>query len=211
MKKEKLTLKLDQLKAPEKNVRKHPEKQIQEMIKSLNLFGQFRDVVVDENNVILAGNGLVMAMREAGYKQAEVTKYYDLTENQKKKLMIADNQTANLGVDDYAVIEEILKSLDGDYGVPGYDDDAVALLVEEASAVADEINSYGVYNSNEVDKIKEVEKSREENGIKPIEQTYQPQPTAPVANNHSHIDGGEPKQEVNKFIVCPHCGEKIYI
>ena len=49
---------LDDLKHPEKNVRIHSEQQIRELKRSLEKFGQTRALVVDENNVILIGNGL---------------------------------------------------------------------------------------------------------------------------------------------------------
>lgn len=216
MKKEKVTLKLSELKAPERNIRRHPEKQIKEMIRSLNLFGQFRDVVVDENNVILAGNGLVLAMREAGWEEADVTKYYDLTENQKKKLMIADNQTASLGVDDYAAIEEILKSLDGDWDVPGYDENAIKMLCEETEAVVASVQSYGVYNQEDTDRVNAEADKREENGFVPVPQTYDAReemdsPAYEVPARTAPMNENMEVTATQKFVVCPHCGEKIYL
>lgn len=165
-------MKIDDLKHPEKNVRRHPEKQIKEMQRSIEKFGQYRPVVVDENNIILAGNGLVMALRGMGREEVDVLKYDNLSENDKKKLMIADNQTASLGVDDYAAVEELLKSLDGDYDVPGYDEDAIKLLVEDAEAVVESIQSYGVYTPEEIDRVNAEKEDREENGFTPVEQTY---------------------------------------
>ena len=216
MKKIKLTLKLNELKAPEKNVRRHPEKQIKEMVRSLNLFGQFRDVVIDENNIILAGNGLVTAMRAAGWEEADVIKYTNLSENQKKKLMIADNQTASLGVDDYAAIEEILKSLDGDFDVPGYDEDAIRMLCEETEAVVASVQSYGSYSSEDTDRVNREAENRAENGFTPVEQTYREDEdeSAPSYNapTYQAPNGNDlPVTETKKFVICPHCGEKIYL
>lgn len=218
MKKEKLVIKLTDLRAPEKNVRRHPEKQIKEMVRSLNKFGQFRDIVVDENNVILAGNGLVLAMRQAGWEEADVTKYYDLTENQKKQLMIADNQTASLGVDDYAVIEEILKSLDGDYDVPGYDETAIKLLVEETEAVIESVQSYGLYNQEDTGRVNAERENREENGFTPVAQTYNPREEFASAPSpyEAPMPGPAPSEdmsvtETRRFVICPDCGKKIYL
>ena len=50
--------KLSVLKHPEKNVRIHSEQQIRELKRSLEKFGQTRALVIDENNIILIGNGL---------------------------------------------------------------------------------------------------------------------------------------------------------
>ena len=54
--------KLSVLKHPEKNVRIHSEQQIRELKRSLEKFGQTRALVIDENNIILIGNGLYEAM-----------------------------------------------------------------------------------------------------------------------------------------------------
>lgn len=43
---------VDTLKSPEKNVRKHNEKQIRELARSIEKFGQIRPVVIDENFVM---------------------------------------------------------------------------------------------------------------------------------------------------------------
>ena len=83
-----LVMRIDELRHPEKNIRKHSRKQIEEMKRSLNMFEQFRPIVVDDTNTILCGNGLVIALREMGEEEAEVIQYEGLTENQKKKLMI---------------------------------------------------------------------------------------------------------------------------
>lgn len=211
--------KIVNLKHPEKNVRKHPQKQIDEMIRSIKMFGQFRPIVVDETNTVLAGNGLVIAMREMGLEEADVVRYDNLNENQKKKLMIADNQVASLGVDDYAAIEEILKSLDGDYDVPGYDEATLSILIEESVAVANDIQSYGTYDAVEVNRLNEVRQDREENGFREV-------PAAPVSTPAQPMNYSAPYNEEQaipsdrvyakpidegKYIICPHCGEKIYI
>ena len=54
-----ITMKLVDLVKPEKNVRIHTEQQLKEFQRSVKMFGQIRPIVVDENNVILAGNCLL--------------------------------------------------------------------------------------------------------------------------------------------------------
>lgn len=221
---ETIKMQIADLRHPEKNIRRHPEKQIKEMKRSLGKFGQFRPVVVDENNIILAGNGLVTAMREMGYTEADVLKYDHLSENDKKKLMIADNQVASLGVDDYGAIEEIIRSLEGDVDIPGYDEETLKMIVEEAESAVQATMSYGVYPTAEVESLRAVEQEREENGFKPVEQTYTSEPVsvpqggvqtvpyapAPVEENEPGKVYAKP-QETEKYILCPHCGQKIYI
>lgn len=70
-----ITMKLVDLVKPEKNVRIHTEQQLKEFQRSVKMFGQIRPIVVDENNVILAGNGLYETLIAMGKETADVYKY----------------------------------------------------------------------------------------------------------------------------------------
>lgn len=207
-----ITMRLEELKAPAKNTRKHPQKQIAEMKRSLDMFGQFRPIVVDETNTILAGNGMVQAMRESGMTEASVLKYENLTEAQKKKLMLADNQIASLGVDDYGAIEEVIRELKDELDIPGYDDDTLQMIVQESEYAVKQALSYGTYESEETQRLKDVEQEREEKGFEPVAQpaTYQ-NPVNPPDPREVEVGTYETAVDLRKFVVCPHCGEKIYI
>jgi DNA modification methylase len=129
-KKEQLTIELQKLKANPDNPRKHSERQIAEIQKSLAMFGQYRPIIVDTKNTILAGHGLVEAMRQAGMTEGEVIRYTGLSDSQKKKLMLADNQLQKMGDDDQDMIDAILRELEDDY-VPGFDPDVIKALRED--------------------------------------------------------------------------------
>lgn len=214
-----IMMNIAELQHPEKNVRNHSQKQIKEMKRSLEKFGQFRDIVVDENNVILCGNGLVMAMRDMGWTEAKVLKYDNLSDKDKKKLMIADNQIASLGTDNFSVIEEFIKSLDGDLDVPGYDEEMIKTLVLDDEELEAEVMKYGSFSTEQIDAVKSNEGVQRE----PVEQTYKPtesrqavdswQSGAPAGNQYMPPE--EPMQaskaETQRYVICPHCGEKIYL
>ncbi len=108
------TMKLADLVKPEKNVRIHTEQQLKEFRRSVKMFGQIRPIVVDENNMILAGNGLYDTLVAMGRETAEVYRYDSLTENQKKKLMIADNKIFGLGIENLETLNSFLEDLQGD-------------------------------------------------------------------------------------------------
>ena len=114
-----ITMPLSELKHPEDNVRIHSPQQIREFIRSLNQFGQTRLAVIDENNEILIGNGMVMAMQEMGWTEVECTRRTDLSQHDKLKLMMADNKLYAMGIDDLEVINKIRAELEGDFGIPG--------------------------------------------------------------------------------------------
>ena len=84
--------KLSELKPAERNVRIHSEKQVKEFVRSLESFGQIRPIVIDEDNTILAGNGLYAALMAKGESSADCYVVTGLSETEKKKLMLADNK-----------------------------------------------------------------------------------------------------------------------
>ena len=61
---------IGELKRPERNVRMHTDKQLKEFRRSVEMFGQIRPIVVDENYVMLAGNGLYETLVSMGRTEA---------------------------------------------------------------------------------------------------------------------------------------------
>jgi ParB-like chromosome segregation protein Spo0J len=76
------------------NARKHTENQVQQIANSIEEFGFVNPILVDENNMILAGHGRYMAAKSLDLSQVPVIKLLDLTEAQKKAFVIADNKIA---------------------------------------------------------------------------------------------------------------------
>lgn len=58
--------KLADLRKPAHNIRRHSDKQITEYIRSIEMFGQIKPLVVDEHGEIIAGNGLFEALTRMG-------------------------------------------------------------------------------------------------------------------------------------------------
>jgi ParB-like chromosome segregation protein Spo0J len=194
MRKERKEVNIDLLKTPELNTRIHPEKQLAEIRRSLRKWGQYKNAVVDENYLILAGNGMVEAMRLEGIKKVSVIIMYELTENDKKKLMMADNKTAGLGVDNLENIQEIINRLDGDFDIPGFDDDvlnSINAASEEISAALDEYGKATDDNLAGIDAHADVN-SREDD---------EPPENFDTVTN----DSGQ------QSVICPKCGEKIWL
>lgn len=210
---------LDDLKHPEKNVRIHSEQQIRELKRSLEKFGQTRALVVDENNVILIGNGLYEAMVSLGYQEASVYVKTELSENDKKKLMIADNKTYALGIDNLDTLNEFLEELQGDLDIPGYDEEILQQMVADADEVTEKISEYGTLDESEIQKIKEANEKREQKAA-----------AAEISDNNSENSSENPNTSDNqsserqnttetepeitetlKFVICPNCGEKIWL
>lgn len=137
------TMLISELKKPERNVRIHTEQQIKEFERSIKMFGQIRPIVVDENNVILAGNGLYDTLLKMGRDTAEVYKFDNLTEKQKKKLMIADNKIFSLGIENLDTLNVFLEEMQGDLDIPGFDEEILKQMVSDAEEVTEKIAEYG--------------------------------------------------------------------
>ena len=210
---------LDDLKHPEKNVRIHSEQQIRELKRSLEKFGQTRALVVDENNVILIGNGLYEAMVSLGYQEASVYVKTELSENDKKKLMIADNKTYALGIDNLDTLNVFLEELQGDLDIPGYDEEILQQMVADADEVTEKISEYGTLDESEIQKIKEANEKREQKAAaaeisdnNSENSSENPNTSDNQSSERQNTTETEPEiTETRKFVICPNCGEKIWL
>lgn len=206
-----ITMKLVDLVKPEKNVRIHTEQQLKEFQRSVKMFGQIRPIVVDENNVILAGNGLYETLIAMGKETADVYKYDNLTENQKKKLMIADNKVFSLGIENLDTLNSFLEDLQGDLDIPGFDEDILKQMVSEAEDVTEKLSEYGTLDDEEIQSIKESGERKEQQIQKAEAEQATPAPQ-PIAQPQQEMpEDSEDTTEVKKFVICPKCGEKIWL
>lgn len=77
-----------------KNARTHSRKQIRQIAESIRKFGFLNPVVVDDENMILAGHGQFEAARLEGLTDVPILRFNHLTEAQKRAYAIADNRIA---------------------------------------------------------------------------------------------------------------------
>lgn len=132
-------MQLSQLKPDKRNARKHNDRNIGMISDSLRDVGAARSIVIDEDGNILAGNGTVQAAKDAGITKLQVidaegdtlvaVRRSGLTQDEKTRLAIADNRTAELAQWD----EEVLKGfVDEGFNFEGLwqDGELEALLAE---------------------------------------------------------------------------------
>jgi len=113
---------LADLKPDPQNARKHNPRNIGMIVDSLHQVGAARSIVIDEDNVILAGNGVVDAVAEAGIMGVRVVeasgneiiavRRSGLTPEQKVKLALYDNRTAELAGWEAETLQEISEAQD---------------------------------------------------------------------------------------------------
>ena len=201
-------MKLSALKVPEKNVRIHSEKQTKEFVRSLEAFGQIRPIVIDEDNTILAGNGLYAALMAKGDTEADCYVVKGLTPNEKKKLLLVDNKIYSLGVDDMDVFEEFLKELGDDLEIPGYDEDLLKTITADLEDVDEMLSGYGVVSESTKDKIADTAQKYEAQEAENAQAAEEIKPANPAAEQPPDAHG-EPLPK--RFIQCPKCGNKIWL
>ncbi|MCD8364353.1 MAG: hypothetical protein LUC83_00770 [Clostridiales bacterium] len=198
-------------------MRIHTEQQLREFERSVAMFGQIRPIVVDENRVILAGNGLYDTLIRMGRKTADVYQYNDLSENQKKKLMIADNKIFNLGIENLDTLNSFLEDLRDDLDIPGYDEEILKQMVADADEITEKISEYGTLDDEEISAIRErtarkeavIEPNNSSNGFNGSETLE----NGAVITRSDLIkqEQDEETAEIKRFIICPNCGEKIWL
>lgn len=208
-------MKLADLVIPEKNIRIHTEQQLKEFERSVRMFGQIRPIVVDENRIILAGNGLYATLLRMGETEADVYQYFDLTENQKKKLMIADNKIFALGIENLNTLNDFLEELHDDLDIPGYDSEILKQMVSEAEDITEKISEYGTLDDEEIKEIKARNERQAMESPQPVfdSNSNTSQSVTPVATAYEPIQEEQDEQtaDIRKFVICPKCGEKIWL
>jgi len=120
---------LDQLKPDPANARKHSDRNIEEIIRSLKEFGQHAPLVVQKGtNRIIVGNGRYEAMQMLGWDKAYVV-YVDDDNVTAVRRALADNRTAELAEWDDEALVELLSNLGDNIDVPGWNERELSRLL----------------------------------------------------------------------------------
>lgn len=190
----------------ENNVRKHSARQVHEIARSVEAFGQTRAIVCDEEGRILVGNGLYRALQQLGWETAQCYIIEGLSDKEKKKLVLADNQTYNLGADDYDAIIQLVSdiTIDGDMDIAGFEVEALEAMTFGLDDIEEELQSYGTITDEKLTTYTPPEP--------PQQAASAAQPAAePQKADLKTIERGNPTAKVDtaKTVICPSCGEVI--
>jgi ParB family chromosome partitioning protein len=118
------TLPIDKLIPYARNSRTHSDAQVAQVAASIREFGFTNPVLIDAEDGIIAGHGLVMAARKLGLEKVPCIRLGHLTETQKRAYVIADNKLAlNAGWDQEMLMLELaeLREADFDMELTGFD------------------------------------------------------------------------------------------
>jgi hypothetical protein len=136
-----VNIEIKKLKPYEKNPRKN-DKAVDKVAKSIKQFGFKVPLVVDKNNVIIAGHTRYKASLELDLKEVPCIIADDLNENQIKAFRIADNRVGQEAEWDFDLLQEELEELIGSFDLSelGFESEELDFMQEEIKIVEDDFD-----------------------------------------------------------------------
>ena len=125
-----------------KNPRKN-DGAVDAVAESIKQCGYCAPIVIDEDNVILAGHTRLKALKKLKYKECECVRKVGMTEEQKRKYRLLDNKTNELADWDIDLLKgelDGLDFLDFDFGFDIADESEPQAIVEDVAPEVDEEN-----------------------------------------------------------------------
>lgn len=108
---------VSQLKLNSRNARTHGKRQVEQIAASIREFGFNNPLLVDENDMVIAGHGRLEAARLLGRESVPVIRLAHLSAAQKAAFVIADNRLAELaGWNKETLSIELQSLLESDIG-----------------------------------------------------------------------------------------------
>jgi ParB family chromosome partitioning protein len=170
-----------------KNSRTHSERQIEQIADSIKEFGFLNPIIIDENKIVIAGHGRLLAAQKLGIEKVPVVETKHLTEAQRRAYVIADNNLAlSAGWDTSILLDELsLIADDFDLSLVGFDNsfiDDLATMQDYAPLLEPSANYHEV-TQDEIDKTQ---------------------------SRLSTAFSEKAEQQLHK-VICPNCAEEFSI
>ena len=105
---------IKQLKPYKNNAKKHNKEQVNRIAQSISEFGFTQPVLIDKNNVVVAGHGRILGAKQAGLRQVPCVRIERLTEEQIKAYRLIDNKLNEQSEWDFKLLDEELALLSDD-------------------------------------------------------------------------------------------------
>lgn len=134
---------IDRLVEYENNPR-HNEEAVEPVARSIESFGFKVPIVVDSNNVIIAGHTRLKAAKFLGLDEVPCIIADDLDEDQVKAFRLADNKVGELATWDYSLLEIELDDIElnmADFGFSVLDFDEAEAAPEEFKEFDEDIET----------------------------------------------------------------------
>ena len=133
-------MKISLIKPYEKNAKKHPKKQIQQVADSIKEFGFNHPVVVDKNGVLIVGHGRLEAAKLLGLEEVPAITL-DISEEKANAYRLADNKLNESEWDMKLVIEELKGLSEEMFDLTGFDRDLLISPDEKDDEIPEDVPS----------------------------------------------------------------------
>ena len=128
---------VDDIKPYPYNHKKHPEKQIEMLSKSIKVQGLLDPIVVDKEGVIISGHGRFEAIKRLNWVKVSVRVLRDITDDQASALRIAANKTVSNEYDTDMLSRELrsLSEASFDLDSLGFDERELSMLIADVGEI----------------------------------------------------------------------------
>ncbi len=206
------------------NPNNHPQVQVDAMSKSIETYGQYYPIVVDENMNILCGHGKYSALKALGRKEGEVCILKGLTKKQKRKIIVEDNKIQSMSNVNFEKMDAILKEV-GELDVIGFSKDYLETILLDnipdnmgidftlplpnpnAPMSAPQAPANPEASSPTTQSNQSAGGSFDDSDSK-FDISSDPTPTQTHDNAFSEINSGA---TMTRVLRCPHCGKEIVL
>ena len=126
--------KIDELHPYEHNAKLHPPEQIEQLRRSFREFGMIVPVGIDDQDRVVYGHGRILAAKAEGWTEVPTVTITDLSEEQRKAFVHADNLLSETGYDTEILRSEAqaLQAAGFDVSLVGFDAAGIQLAGIEA-------------------------------------------------------------------------------
>jgi ParB-like chromosome segregation protein Spo0J len=135
-------LAISQLKTNPNNARTHSKHQVRQIAASIKEFGFTNPVLVDKNNMVVAGHGRIAAAQLLGRSQVPTLRLENLSDDQVRAYVVADNRLAEKAGWDKSILAIELQHLitidDFDVTITGFEVPEIDLLLAESNDQPDD-------------------------------------------------------------------------
>ena len=134
---------IEKLKPYKNNARTHSDEQIEKIAKSMKEFGFINPVLVDGDLNVIAGHGRILGAKKLGMKEVPCLFIENLTEEQKRAYIIADNRLAEDAGWDKELLKielEDLKNMNFDITLTGFELEDFDFSMDETEVIEDEFD-----------------------------------------------------------------------
>src|ERR1700712_2736025 len=135
-------LRTTSLKPDPRNPRVHSDKQVRQIVQSIESFGFNVPLLIDDKEKVIAGHGRLLAARRLGWETVPAIRLSHLTESQRMAFLLADNRLTENSSWDERMLGEQLKilselELDFDLEAIGFEVPEIDLLIDGLNTVSE--------------------------------------------------------------------------